>query len=100
MKRIIAVASFAVLSVPAFAGENGAPFEQTQFDRGAAAQASARLAAPAAVADRSAPFEQTQLDRGIAAQAGGNGYAASGATIASGSGNVWAKDHNFVAPPL
>jgi len=34
MKRIIAAVSFAVLSVPALAAEVGAPYEQTQFDRG------------------------------------------------------------------
>lgn len=33
MKRIIAAVSFAVLAVPAFAAEVGAPFEQNQFDR-------------------------------------------------------------------
>jgi opacity protein-like surface antigen len=34
MKRLIAAVSFAVLSVPALAAEVGAPYEQTQFDRG------------------------------------------------------------------
>ncbi|OGA72322.1 MAG: hypothetical protein A3G81_15065 [Betaproteobacteria bacterium RIFCSPLOWO2_12_FULL_65_14] len=33
MKRIIAAVSFAVLAVPAFAAEVGAPFEQNQLDR-------------------------------------------------------------------
>ena len=34
MKRILAAVSFAVLAAPVFAAEVGAPFEQTQFDRG------------------------------------------------------------------
>lgn len=34
MKRILAAVSFALLAAPVFAAENGAPFEQTQFDRG------------------------------------------------------------------
>ncbi|HEX6319652.1 MAG TPA: hypothetical protein VFZ84_12335 [Burkholderiales bacterium] len=34
MKRILAAVSFAVLSAPLLAAEVGAPFEQTQFDRG------------------------------------------------------------------
>ncbi len=33
MKRIIAAVSLAVLAVPAFAVEAGAPFEQNQLDR-------------------------------------------------------------------
>jgi hypothetical protein len=34
MKRIIVAASLALLSAPVLAAEVGAPFEQTQFDRG------------------------------------------------------------------
>lgn len=34
MKRILAAVSFALLAAPVFAAEVGAPFEQTQFDRG------------------------------------------------------------------
>ena len=37
MKRLIAAVSFAVLAAPVFA-DNGAPFEQTQFDRGLSVQ--------------------------------------------------------------
>ena len=33
MKRLITAVSFAVLAVPAFAAERGAPFEQTELDR-------------------------------------------------------------------
>ena len=33
MKRLITAVSFAVLAVPAFAAERGAPYEQTQADR-------------------------------------------------------------------
>ena len=34
MKRILLAVSFAVLAAPVYAVEIGAPFEQTQFDRG------------------------------------------------------------------
>lgn len=33
MKRFIALATFAVLAVPAFAADKGTPFEQSQLDR-------------------------------------------------------------------
>ena len=38
MKRLIAAVSFAVLAAPVFAAEIGAPYEQTQFDRGISTQ--------------------------------------------------------------
>jgi len=34
MKRILAAVSFAVLAAPVYAADLGAPFEQTQLDRG------------------------------------------------------------------
>ena len=34
MKRLIAAVSFAVFAAPVLAAEVGAPYEQTQFDRG------------------------------------------------------------------
>ena len=37
MKRLIAAVSFAVLATPVLA-DNGAPYEQTQFDRGLSVQ--------------------------------------------------------------
>ena len=40
MKRLIAAVSFAVLAAPVLA-DNGAPFEQTQFDRGLSTQQNA-----------------------------------------------------------
>ena len=38
MKRLIAAVSFAVLAAPVVAAEVGAPYEQTQFDRGLISQ--------------------------------------------------------------
>ena len=38
MKRLIAAVSFAVLAAPVVAAEVGAPYEQTQFDRGISTQ--------------------------------------------------------------
>jgi hypothetical protein len=37
MKRLIAAVSFAVIAAPVLA-DNGAPYEQTQFDRGLSVQ--------------------------------------------------------------
>ena len=34
MRRIVTAVSFALLALPAVAGESGAPYERTQFDRG------------------------------------------------------------------
>ncbi len=38
MKRLIAAVSFAVFAAPVLAAEVGAPYEQTQFDRGLTTQ--------------------------------------------------------------
>lgn len=70
MKRLIAAVSFAVIAAPVVAAPLGAPFEQTQFDRGLATQQ---------VVDNST---------------GG----ASTATSSSSASGVWANDYNFIAP--
>lgn len=69
MKRTLVAVSFAVLAVPAFAAEVGAPFEQTELDR-------------------ALPTIQEQND----ASSGPT----SGSTSAQDS--VWADDYNFIAP--
>ena len=69
MKRLIAAVSFAVFAAPVLAANLGAPYEQTEFDRGLSAQ----------VADNSTSGSST-------------------ATSASSATGVWANDYNFVAP--
>ena len=59
MKRLIAAVSFAVIAVPAFAG---LPFEQTELDR-ALPNVAERKVEPR-VSRFGAPYEQTQADRG------------------------------------
>jgi hypothetical protein len=63
-----------------------------------AAVSFAVLAAPVLAAEVSAPFEQTQFDRVLPNVQERNAERASaGATGAAE--NVWANDHNFIAPP-
>lgn len=60
-----------------------------------AAVSFAVLAAPVFAAEVSAPFEQDQLDRvlpNIEVRAGNASVGSTGET------DVWAKDHNFIAP--
>ena len=94
MKRIIAAVSFAILAVPVFAAERGAPFEQTQLDRGAlvgsANGASMGSGASSAGGSRT-PYEQLRVDRGIPPYTAPHEHA--------GSNPVWANDFNFIAPP-
>ncbi len=62
-----------------------------------AAVSFAVLAAPVLAAEVSAPFEQTQLDRALPIILDQDADRASaGAT--SAKDNVWADDHNFIAP--
>ena len=68
MKRLIAAVSFAVFAAPVLAANLGAPYEQTEFDRGLSAQI-----------DNSASGSST-------------------ATSSSSATGVWANDYNFVAP--
>jgi hypothetical protein len=56
----------------------------------------AALAVPALAVEVSAPFEQTQFDRGLQASADQGYRASAGSTKADA--NVWANDHNFIAP--
>jgi hypothetical protein len=76
MKRFIAAVSLAVLAVPTFAAEMGAPFEQTELDR-----------ALPSISGENVRF----------AAVGGNSV--SDASVGSEpAGHVWANDHNFIAP--
>ena len=102
MKRLILAASIA-MSTAAFA-DNGKPFEQTELDR---ALPQIEFAAPAPyVAGSNAPYEELAIDRALpnlpekvmqyAEVDRGSRVDASSETTES----PWAKDHNFIAPPL
>ena len=102
MKRLILAASIAI-STAAFA-DSGKPFEQTELDR---ALPQIEFAAPAPyVAGSNAPYEQVAIDRALpnlpekatqyAEVDRGSRVDASSETTES----PWAKDHNFIAPPL
>lgn len=74
MKRILAAVAFAVLALPAFAADRGAPYENTQFDRGFLAEQAKEASNPS----------------------GGSTSAVTGAySTATGA---WANDQNFIAP--
>lgn len=94
MKSIVAAVSFAILAMPAFAADRGAPFEQTQLDRGLLVETVSGASAPgtSGAADARAPYEQLRIDRGVPAYTLPH--------LHSGSDPVWAKDHNFIAPAL
>jgi hypothetical protein len=102
MKRLILAASIA-MSTAAFA-DSGKPFEQTELDR---ALPKIEFAAPAPyVAGSNAPYEELAIDRALpnlpekamqyAEVDRGSRVEASSETTES----PWAKDHNFIAPPL
>ena len=102
MKRLTLAVSIAI-STTAFA-DSGMPFEQTELDR---ALPQIEFAAPAPyVAGSNAPYEQVAIDRALpnlpekatqyAEADGGSRVDASSETTES----PWAKDHNFIAPPL
>ena len=102
MKRLILTASIA-LSTAAVA-DNGKPFEQTELDR---AQPQIEFAAVGPyVVGSNAPHEELVIDRMLpklpeqavryAEVDGGSRVDASSESTES----PWAKDHNFIAPPL
>lgn len=94
MKRIVAAVSFAILAAPAFAAERGAPFEQTQYDRGFLAESAngASMGSGASSAGSSrTPYEQLSVDRGVPPYTLPHEHA--------GRNPVWASDFNFIAPP-
>ena len=76
MKRLITAVSFAVLAVPAFAAERGAPFEQTELDR-------------------VLPEVPGGGERVMVASIGDTVYVSA---EESDGASPWASDHNFIAP--
>lgn len=115
MKRFITAISLAMLSVPAFAIDRGAPYEQLNVDR-ALPQIPQRAVQPF-VADSSAPYEQLTIDRALPNLPQRDGrvapvgdkvrFAGSGSTRSDASPDPigvrkapspWANDHNFISP--
>src|SRR5437773_8593191 len=110
MKRIFAAALLAALTVPAFACETGAPFEQTQLDRQlpnvkdpVVDQASS--GGSVFGLKTSAPYEQTRIDMALPnvqdpVVTPRTQFA--GPTTAYGSSEAtgaFANDYYFIAPP-
>jgi hypothetical protein len=111
MKRIIAAALLAALTVPAFAFETGAPFEQTQLDRQLPNVKDPVVADQASSGGtlfglrEDAPYEQYRIDTALPnvkdpvvtprTQFAGptSAYGSSEAT------GAFADDSNFIAPP-
>jgi hypothetical protein len=102
MKRLILAASIAI-STAAFA-DNGKPFEQLDLDR-ALPQIEFAAVGPYA-AGSNAPYEQVVIDRALPnlpEKATQYAEVDSGTRVDASSEateSPWAKDHNFIAPPL
>jgi hypothetical protein len=118
MKRIIAVALLASLSVPVLAADIGAPYEQTVQDmqlpnvKDPAVSDSASSGSTFFGIPESAPFEQTQLDRQLpnvkdpvvtpSTQVAGPAQYVDPRQATGDSPEAtgpWANDPNFIAPP-
>lgn len=113
MKRLIAVVSFSLLAVPAFA-QNGLPYDQNLVDRALPNIEFAPV--EASVADERAPYDQLAVDRALpeldtersqVASAGNTrsdveiSVSEEAANASSGSGlatGPWANDYHFIAP--
>jgi hypothetical protein len=102
MKRLILAASIAITTA-AFA-DNGKPFEQTELDR---ALPPVEFAAVAPyVAGSNAPYEEVMIDRtlpNLPEKATQYAEVDRGTRVDASSEateSPWAKDHNFIAPPL
>ena len=102
MKRLILAASIA-LSTSAFA-DQGKPFEQTELDR-ALPQIEFAAVGPQ-VAGPNAPHEDLVIDRtlpNLPAKATQYAAADAGTRVDASSDTTespWAKDYNFIAPPM
>jgi len=107
MKRLIAAVSFAVLATPAFAG-NGRPFEQLDLDRALPNIPEVVVRSTQYPFGGSAPYEQAEVDRALPnLPVEHSRVAASDSTRSdielstdAAEESPWAKDHNFIAPPM
>lgn len=102
MNRLILAASIA-MSTAAFA-DSGKPFEQTELER---ALPQIEFAAPAPyVAGSNAPYEQVMIDRtlpNLPEKATQYAEVDRGSRVDASpeaTESPWARDHNFIAPPL
>jgi hypothetical protein len=107
MKRLIAAVSFAVLATPAFA-DNGKPFEQLDLDRALPSIPEVAVSSTQYPFGASAPYEQAEVDRMLPnLPVERSRVAASDSTRSdielstdAAEESPWAKDHNFIAPPM
>ena len=111
MKRIIVAALLAALTVPAFAFETGAPFEQTQLDRQLPSVTDPVVADQASSGGTlygfklDAPYEQYRIDTALPnvndpVVTPRTQFAGPATQIGSlEATGVWAQDSNFIAPP-
>ena len=110
MKRTLVALLLASMTLPAFAVEVGAPFEQTQFDRALPSVKDPVVDTASSGSTffgikESAPYEQYKIDTALPnvkdpvvsqpVQVAGpaTAYSSSEAT------GPWAQDWNFIAPP-
>jgi hypothetical protein len=107
MKRLIAAVSFAVLATPAFA-DSGKPFEQLDLDRALPNIAEVVVSPTQYPFGGSAPYEQAEVDRALPnLPVERSRVAASDSTRSdielstdAAEESPWAKDFNFIAPPM
>jgi hypothetical protein len=110
MKRLIATLSFAALATAAFA-DNGKPFEQLDLDRALPNIPESATATTVYPFGGSAPYDQLAVDRalpnipekaGERSQVAASGTTRSDAELSTEESveSPWAKDHNFIAPPM
>jgi hypothetical protein len=107
MKRLIAALSFAVLATPAFA-DNGKPFEQLDLDRALPNIPEAVVRPTQYPFGGSAPYEQAELDRAAPnlpverSRVAVSDSTRSDIELSTDAveESPWAKDHNFIAPPM
>ena len=115
MKRLITAITLAMLSVPAFAIDRGAPYEQLNVDR-ALPRIPERTFQPY-VPDSSAPYEQLTIDRALpnlplhesrmssaddkvrfAGSSSTRSDAPADPIGARKASSPWENDHNFISP--
>jgi len=107
MKRLIAAVSFAVLATPAFA-DNGKPFEQLDLDRALPNIPEVVVRPTQYPLGGSAPYEQVEVDRALPnfpmerSRVASSGSTRSDIELSTdvAQESPWAKDYNFIAPPM
>ena len=97
MKLSLAVLSFAVLAVPAFADDRGMPYEQTEVDRGIPAQTMKHGPAAAGASAAAATGLTSRDGQGVSSVPVTGQPTATNSPWATGP---WANDWYFISPPM